>query len=505
LDNNSHLSGLRLAKRRHFLVIGALVLTIFVSLLASPFLQSSPVAPIPRTTLLGAPSGTYFDHVVVIVMEDQGINAICGPGTPPPCKGSNSPFLSNLANTYGISYNYTSLDNFSEPNYLAMIGGQLFGCANSACPSNINATNLVDRLDNAHLTWKAFMENQSPATGCDTGTQEPYQHEHNPFVAFQDIVSNQTRCNNIVLANPSNCSVTDCALIDTLNSASAPNFMWLTPNDCNNMHSNSTCTANGCTVPNSSTCIADGDSYLSSLVPSILNSYTFQTQRSALFITFDEGSGFCPTPPAGRSCVYDVWAGPQTVRLDSSAIYSHYSFLRTVEVNWGLANLTNNDVSAQPMTEFFNIGKPLPTQQSWNPKVSCTPTVVTIEQLLGNVSNSNGGAQEVGSIYSPGLTNSSWNPDQVKSWLTLTGASLSDNEFSRASVNFCSDQWHRKKFRDGGGHKHNLPTHKRKQHLHQWPTEGCSIQHSHSRLWQPDKQLRIRHHIGLHAHTPSSH
>ena len=83
---------------------------------------------------------------------------------------------------------------------------------------------------------EAYMENQALQTGCDTKTTLLYEYQHNPFTSFADILNNAARCSNMVLANPSGCSVTDCALIDDLNSGSAPNFMWLTPNDCNNMH-----------------------------------------------------------------------------------------------------------------------------------------------------------------------------------------------------------------------------------------------------------------------------
>src|SRR2546428_7853727 len=80
------------------------------------------------------------------------------------------------------------------------------------------------------------MENQAVASGCDTNYNQPYTPEHNPFVFFTDITSNTARCSNVVLANPSGCAVSDCTLIDDLNSGSAPNFMWLTPNNCDNMH-----------------------------------------------------------------------------------------------------------------------------------------------------------------------------------------------------------------------------------------------------------------------------
>ena len=54
---------------------------------------------------------------------------------------------------------------------------------------------------------------------------------------------------------------------------------------------------------------------------------------------------------------------------------------------------------------------------SWNPNVNCTPSVVTIEQVLGSQTNSLGGATENSSIFNPGIT-SPYGPDDTKRWLT---------------------------------------------------------------------------------------
>ncbi|MBO0888318.1 hypothetical protein J2P12_04375, partial [Candidatus Bathyarchaeota archaeon] len=204
------------------------------------------------------------------------------------------------------------------------------------------------------------MENRQSSSQCGTsGNPAPYENSHNGFVWFQDIFNNSTRCSKIVLANPTSCgSVTDCTLLNDLASGSAPNFMWLIPNDCNNMHADPVCTLsngyNGCTVAGFD-CIRDGDSYLRSLVPNILNSTTFKTTRSALFIVFDEGKKYCPlTQSEKEDCIYAVWAG-RGVRnnFHTGTLYTQYSLTKTIETNWNLAPLTVNDTNATPMSEFF--------------------------------------------------------------------------------------------------------------------------------------------------------
>jgi hypothetical protein len=310
----------------------------------------------------GPPPGLYFDHIVVVMMENEGIREICGSMLP--CNGPYTPYLSSLANQYGIAQQYTSLITTSEPNYFGVLQASISPCPSNCYPSagGINAANLVDRFYGSGISWRGYFENQNKVLGCDGTTHEPYEHEHNGFTAFQDIFFNNTRCLNTVLANPSSnstCTVTDCALIKDLNSTSAPNFMWLTPNDCNNMHADAICTVkngyNGCTVGDSSTCKTDGDNYLASLVPNILNTRTFTTTRAALFIVFDEGVGSgCPYNNSSEDCVYAVWAGPVAkTSFHSGTHYNGYSLTKTLEVNWNLTALTSNDQNATPMSEFF--------------------------------------------------------------------------------------------------------------------------------------------------------
>jgi PKD repeat protein len=328
-------------------LFGLFVLLLGMGIITAP--QIARLVSATSTPSNGVMNGTYFDHAVIIVMEDHGIVDICAQN-PPPCSSANgAPYMASLANGYTIGTQYLGINHFSEANYRALLGGDTFGCSNNGCPP-VSNPNLVDRLESAGLNWKGYMENQTLANGCDTAYHEPYTPEHNPFIGFTDILNNPSRCSNVVLANPNSCAVTDCALVNDLNSASAPNLMWLTPNNCDNMH--------GFTgiCPSS---ISTGDNYLKSLVPNILNSNTFTTQRSALFIVFDEGNGYCPLNGSSEDCVYAVWAGPLAkTSYATSNLYNHYSWTRTIEANWNLASLASNDANAKPMTEFFGSTTP---------------------------------------------------------------------------------------------------------------------------------------------------
>jgi len=309
-----------------------LVLLLSIAALTSSALPGRTTTPRLRAS---AASGSYFDHVVVIVMENHNkcdILTTCG-GT--------ATYMTGLANAYAsVEEDRYCNVNPSLPNYLCLTGGSDFGCSgydgnpnSNGCTSQAwQAKNIVDRLEDAGLTWKAYMEDMpSNCYGSNSGN---YAVRHNPFVYYSDVADNATRCARVVPAGSS-----DGTFLSDLGSvSSASNYMWLTPNNCNNMHS--------CSV-------ATGDAYLSTLVPQILNSSVFKTQRAALFVTFDEGYG---------EPIYSVWAGPVVkTRFTSSVGYNHYSLLATIEANWNLAPLTTNDRDAANMGEFF-AGSPAVTQ-----------------------------------------------------------------------------------------------------------------------------------------------
>src|SRR5437660_655561 len=322
---------------------------------------------------------------------------ICGSNLPPPCNGSNTPYMSSLANSYGIETQYVDLAGSSQPASIGTMAATLNGCTSGCSTNSLTEVNLVDRFEGAGLAWKAYMEDQTPVTGCDNSDHGFYEFIHNPFVSFHDIDTNATRCNKIVLANPANnstCTGTDCALINDLNSGSVPNFMWLTPNDCDNMHGNSAC-SDMCTTSYTTACYKAGDNYLSGLVPNILNSNTFKNTRAALFITFDEGSGFCPPPNgSGEDCMYTVWAGPTTkTNFSSNHADTHYFFTKTIETNWGLATMTSNDAAATALAEFFTAPSPdfsisasSPAPINAGQSASSTITVTALNGFSGTVS-----------------------------------------------------------------------------------------------------------------------
>ncbi|HTD18300.1 MAG TPA: alkaline phosphatase family protein, partial [Ktedonobacteraceae bacterium] len=187
-------------------IIFLVTITLGVFAMAQADAQSDSSVSLHRsTTMLVSPAtasaGTYFDHVIIILMENQGVFDICR-SSPPPCSTSGpAPYMAGLANNYTIGAQYLSLIETSQPNYVALISGSTQGCTSTGCPI-IKAPNLVDRFEATGVTWKGYMENQTLTAGCDLKDHEPYVTIHNPFLPFQDITNNTARCNKIVLANP---------------------------------------------------------------------------------------------------------------------------------------------------------------------------------------------------------------------------------------------------------------------------------------------------------------
>jgi phosphatidylinositol-3-phosphatase len=283
-----------------------------------------------------------FDHVFVIVMENHSYAQIIG-------NTSQAPYINQLAGQHGLATNYFAVTHPSLPNYLALIGGSTFGITTDCTTCFVNAPNLAaDRLVPSGRSWKGYMESM-PST-CYLGSTSLYAQKHNPFVYFND-VRTTSQCNNIVPFTQ---------LAGNLTSTSTtPDYVWITPNLCNDMHDCS---------------ISTGDTWLKNNVPTILNSPAYTSQNSLLLITWDEDdssqSNHVPTIVIAKS----VSAG-----FRSTTHYTHYSLLKTIEQAWGLAPLTANDTNASAMSDFFGAtSAPLPPGAPTNVVATPSPRSATV-------------------------------------------------------------------------------------------------------------------------------
>ena len=312
---------------------------------------------------------SYFDYIVVIVMENKNLSQTFGNS----CTG-NCSYITQLAGDYGIAENYSGVAHRSLPNYLTLTSGLNYSyapfvtdCGPQVGNCTVTPRNIVDSIEATHRSWRAYIEDYSG--GCK-GSSSDHVPGPDPFLFYRDVYYNATRCSNVVTANPTHQGYLGLPtrLLSDLNEVDGtPNFMWLSPNLCDSGHNacNSTSLTGSCRIL--AQCVSQGNEYLSMLVPQILESRTFETKNAALFITWDEGSGVtCPgVGPTYPNCIDRVpaiVAGPY-VKQDyvSNVGFSHFSFVKTLEVAWSLPSLGPLDAAAVPMTSFFNAPRPTNT------------------------------------------------------------------------------------------------------------------------------------------------
>lgn len=285
--------------------------------------------------------GPPRDRVVIIVLENHGASVVGDPA---------APWITAAAAQYGLATNYTAIAHPSQPNYIALTSGSTQGVAGDGTV-NLGVPNIVDRLESAGKTWKAYMQSLpvgGNAAKLASSARTLYARKHDPFVSYTDVSSNDARMANIV----------DLEQLATDAAAGAlPDYAWVSPDQCHDMHGIGTQASSPCTVPQTSKgLIAAGDAFLSTWVPRILASPGW-TDRSVIFVTWDEGedgdtSGCCGVSKGGgRVALLAITSGgPRT----SSTPYNHYSLLATVEDRLGLdcLGVTCDTSTVKSMTDL---------------------------------------------------------------------------------------------------------------------------------------------------------
>jgi phosphatidylinositol-3-phosphatase len=247
-------------------------------------------------------SASRSSHLVVIVMENKEYDQVIGK--------SSAPYINALTRRYALATNFYAVSHPSLPNYLALTAGETFGMRSDCVTCHFGGRNLVDELESARISWKAYME--SMRAPCSRA--EPAGGSANPFAYYDSVARASVRCSKIV-PYPQ--------LAGDMRSGRLPTFVWIAPNRCHDTHS--------CGV-------RTGDAYLARLVPSLLHDLG---PHGVLFLTWDEGSsnrGCCREAAGGH--IATIVAGPDVRRGDRSSVpYDDYSILRTITESLHLAPL----------------------------------------------------------------------------------------------------------------------------------------------------------------------
>ncbi len=322
-----------------------------------------------------------FSHIYVIMEENTDYEDVIG-------NTADAPYINSLAQQYSVAANYYGVTHPSEPNYLAVTAGDFFGLHADDQTKRYAAQNIVDQLEAKGLIWATYQQglpaigstvDQFPATGSGL-----YVRKHNPFMLYTDVLNSPARLQHV---RPIESLTTD------LNTNNAPNYAFIAPDTCHDMHGVSSSTAKKygmpwCAYPPNfvlnHALIQAGDAYVRQLVTTIMSSKSW-TADSVIALTWDENessglsapnrgyasnTGCCASPAndgGGRVPFILVTSTPQ--HIVSLRPYNHYSLLRTIEENWDLGCLANTCNSAvQPMTDLLTpaaAGLPLDRAQGF--------------------------------------------------------------------------------------------------------------------------------------------
>lgn len=299
------------------------VLTCACGRIASPpppaAARAGAAEPTPaETPSLGGSSATRlpsFSHILLIVMENKEAGDVIG--------SAQAPYINGLARSYGLATNDYAVAHPSLPNYLALLAGGTLGVTSDCANCLRRAPNLADQLDAHGRSWKAYIEDLPRPCFLGSAAGE-YALKHNPWLYFTDIRGSRERCSRVVPLS---------RLSSDLARNTLPDFAWVTPNVCHDMHD--------CSVQ-------AGDTWLASFLPPLLASPAWR-QGGVIFITWDEGTsdaGCCSAGGGGLVPLLVIAPGMRA-GLRVGTPLTHYSLLRTIEDAWGLGEL---GLAASPQT-----------------------------------------------------------------------------------------------------------------------------------------------------------
>lgn len=299
------------------------------------------------------------------------INGLVTPGNPNAAQAS---YASNYQNAApGV--------HPSEPNYIWAEGGSNFGVTNDNDPytggtNQTTPNSLSNYLQNSGHTWRSYQEdvdvtltNNQPLSKTQytvpltsfSGTftqgtnqyngsnQYNYAAKHNPEVLF----SSTNGGNN---SSPSNPRSQNYAPLQQLSADLANNtvaqYNWITPDQYNDMHSTLTggFTYNGVHYNGDQASIAQGDNFLSQVVPMIMGSAAYKN-NGAIVLWWDETEG----GDTANYTIPEIIISPDAKgnAYTNDILYTHSSDLRTMQEIFGVGPCLQAACTANDLSDLF--------------------------------------------------------------------------------------------------------------------------------------------------------
>jgi hypothetical protein len=260
----------------------------------------------------------------------------------------------------------------SEPNYIWNNAGSNFGVFNDADPSAanhniINSPSMTGLMNNQKVTWKSYQEDidmnfstnsvlpqsswtvpSASQSGTNAGYTNPYNgsHQfnyaakHNPMVFFTD--SNTNASNYAPLQQ----------LSTDLNNNTVARYNWISPDQFNDAHSALAggFTYQGTHYTGDQAAVAQGDNFLSQIVPEIMASDAYQN-NGAIVIWWDETEG----GDTSAFTIPEIVISPDAKgnAYTNDILYTHSSDLLTMEELFQLEDCLGASCGANDLSDLF--------------------------------------------------------------------------------------------------------------------------------------------------------
>ncbi len=271
-------------------------------------------------------SATRYSHVIWIWMENHSYGEIIG--------SAEAPYINSLAAQCGLATNYHNVSHPSLPNYIGATSGlsaaELARFRSDCGPSPSCATP-AKSLFGQLTSWKAYEE--SMPGRCDHEDAGEYAVRHDPPPYY------------LALTTCTRDDVGYGQLARDLAHRNLAAFSFVTPNLTHDMHDGT---------------IAQGDEWLRTRLPPILDSTAYRRGTVVVAITWDEGQGGASSDCATNT--HDVGCHVATIVVSASTrpgtrsakLFNHYSLLGSTERLLGIGPL-GAAAAASSMIGAFNL------------------------------------------------------------------------------------------------------------------------------------------------------
>jgi phosphatidylinositol-3-phosphatase len=231
---------------------------IYLGMFAAGFVATAAVVPL---ALSASTTPANTPHVMIVMMENESASSVIG--------NNQMPFTNSLATDYGYATQSFAMAHPSLPNYLDIVSGSNQGVTQDQPPSSgsfPNAPTIANQLESAGLTVGAYAENLPADPSNDGGAPDS---DGDPIYAVRHapLGTGYFPHDGVTIKDAS-------TLTSDLNAASAPDFVFFTPNMIDDGHDGTP---------------AQADSFLSSFIPEV-QATSWYADGGSVIVEWDEGA-----------------------------------------------------------------------------------------------------------------------------------------------------------------------------------------------------------------------